>query len=377
MQMGETHVTTETGPATGPRTMTASTAPSEPDPDRLRSFVERFAADQAAALHAATVVVGDRLGLYAALSDGGPQTVDALAERTACHPRLLREWCNAQVASGYCEHDEVNDRYWLTPEQTACLVDPASPTYVVGSALTASSNHKDTDRVAEAFRGDGGLGWGEHHHELFEATRRFFAPVYRTHLVDHWVPALEDVDAKLRTGGRVADVGCGEGAALLLLAEAYPASTFAGFDYHPPSIDAARRAAAEAGLSDRVTFEVAGADDFPGRDYDLVCVFNALHELGAPVDAARHIRGALDDDGTWMFTEPCTDGALIESVRARTFYSASTMVCTPSALSQDGGHALGAQAGETALRDLADAAGFSRFRRATETPAFMVLEARP
>jgi SAM-dependent methyltransferase len=348
-----------------------------PDPDRLGAFLERYAVDQAAALHAATVVVGDRLGLYAALADGGPLTAAALAARTGCHPRLVREWCNAQVASAYCAFDDATDRYWLTPEQAACLADPSSRSYVLGGALTASSNHKDTDRVVEAFRSDGGIGWGDHHHELFEATRRFFEPVYRANLVDAWVPALDGVHDKLTAGGHVADVGCGEGTALLLLAEAYPASTFAGFDYHGPSIDEARRAAAAAGVGDRVTFEVAGADDFPGRDYDLVCVLNALHELGAPVDAARRIRDALATDGTWMFTEPRTDDRLQESVRGRTFYSASTFVCTPSALSQDGGHALGAQAGEAALRQVAEEAGFSRFRRATETPTFMVLEARP
>ncbi|TVR26359.1 MAG: class I SAM-dependent methyltransferase [Ilumatobacter sp.] len=345
------------------------------DPDALRAFMERFAADQAATVHAATVVIGDQLGLYRALADDGPQTAGQLAAATGCQPRLVGEWLNAQVASAYCEHE--NGSYWLTPEQAACLADPSSPTYVASGSLVISSSHKDTERVREAFLGNGAISWHEHHTDLFEGTRRFFEPVYRANLVANWVPALEDVADKLETGARVADVGCGHGAPLILLAQAYPGSTFAGYDYHAESIEAARANAAEAGVSDRVTFEVAGADDFGGHDFDLVCVFNALHEWGDPIRAARHIRESLAPDGTWMFTEPLTDDDLVPSVRARTFYSVSTFVCTPSALSQDGGESLGAQAGEGELRRVVTAAGFSRFRRATETPSFMVLEARP
>jgi SAM-dependent methyltransferase len=348
-----------------------------PDPDRLQAFIERYAADQAATMHAATIVVGDRLGLYRSLGDLGPCTAEELATATGTNPRLVQEWLGAQVASAYCEHDATTDRYWLTPEQHACLADPDSPTHVVGGAIAANSNHQDVERAIRAFEGDGGIGWDEHHPHLFLGTQRFFAPVYRGNLVQRWIPALDGVHDRLVAGGKVADVGCGQGAALILLAEAYPASTFAGFDYHADSITAARKAAAEAGVSDRVTFEVAGADDFAGDGYDLICVFNALHEWGDPVHAARHIREALAPDGTWMFTEPCTDDELTESVRARTFFSVSTFVCTPSALSQGGHLALGAQAGEDALRRVAEEAGFTRFRRATETPSFMVLAARP
>lgn len=356
-------------------TSTSTDGRANVDPDALQAFMARYAADQAATAHAATVVVGERLGLYRALADRGPLTADELAAVTDCQPRLVREWLNAQVASGYCEHDAGH--YWLTPEQAACLGDPASLTYVAGGSLVISANHKDTERVCAAFRGDGAIGWHEHHADLFEGTQRFFEPVYRANLVPNWIPALDGVAEKLEAGARVADVGCGHGAPLVLLAEAYPNSTFAGYDYHDGSIDAARANAAAAGVSDRVTFEVAGADDFGGHDFDLVCVFNALHEWGDPVRSARHIRESLAPDGTWMFTEPGTDGELVESVRARTFFSVSTFVCTPSALSQPGGESLGAQAGEDELRRVVSAAGFSRFRRATETPSFMVLEARP
>ncbi|MEX2621729.1 MAG: class I SAM-dependent methyltransferase [Egibacteraceae bacterium] len=299
---------------------------------------------------------------------------DELAAATDCQPRLVREWLGAQVASGYCEHDD--GRYWLTPEQAACLADPSSLTFVAGGALAASSIHKDTKRVRTAFTTGGGIGWDEHHPDLFAGTRRLFEPVYRANLVSNWIPSLDGMEGKLVAGGRVAEVGCGYGAPLILLAEAYPASTFAGFDYHAGSIEAARKAAVEAGVSDRVTFDVAGAEEF-GGGYDLICVFNALHEWGDPVRAARHIRHALTPEWTWMFTEPRTDDELVQSVRARTFFSVSTFVCTPSALDQGADDALGAQAGEARLQDLVADAGFTRFRRAAQTPTFMVLEARP
>lgn len=349
------------------------------DQHELQAFIERFAADQAAAMHAATVVLGDELGLYRALADGGPQTAAELATRTGCQPRLVREWLNAQTVSGYCEYDPSSGSYWLTLEQAACLADASSPTFLAGGALVVSSVHKDTERLRRAFTEDGGVGWGEHHHDLFTGTERFFGPAYRANLVPNWIPALDGVEDKLRSGARVADVGCGHGATLLLLAQAFPASTFSGFDYHSGSIEAARTAVAESGVSDRVTFEVAGAEDFPGEDYDLVCVFNALHEWGDPVRAASHIRAALAPNGTWMFTEPLAGDHVEDnrSVFGRTFYSVSTLVCTPSALSQGATDALGAQAGEAAIREVVDEAGFSRFRRAAETPAFMVLEARP
>lgn len=343
---------------------------------RLKSFLERWAADQAATMHAATVVVGDQLGLYRTLAEGGRQTADQLASATGCNARLVREWLNAQVASAYCEHDPASQTYWLTPEQAACLADADSPAFVAGGAMVSNSSHCDTERVCQAFTDHGGIGWHEHHHHLFDGTLRFFEPVYRTHLVDHWIPALEGVQEKLVAGGKVADIGCGQGACLILMAQAYPKSTFVGFDYHEQSIETARRHAEEAGVADRVSFHAAGAHDFSGEEYDLICVFNALHEWGDPIGAARHIRHALSSDGTWMFTEPLADEVPQESVRARTFFSVSTFVCTPSALSQEGGESLGAQAGEDELRRVVEAAGFSKLCRATETPSFMVMEAR-
>lgn len=346
------------------------------DEDKLQEFMERYAADQAATMHLATIVVGDRLGLYRALAEEGPQTAGELAAVSGCQPRLIREWLNAQVASAYCEYDAETGRYWLTPEQAACLSDPASPTFLAGGAQAASSTHKDTERLQQALAGDGGIAWDEHHCDLFAGTLRLFGPVYRANLVDNWIPALEGVTEKLESGARVADIGCGYGAAMILLAQAFPASRFTGFDYHAGSIDAARKAASDAGVADRVGFEVAGAEDFKGGDYDLVCVFNALHEWGDPVWAARRIRDSLAPGGTWMFTEPRTDDRLVPSVRARTFYSVSTFVCTPSALSQGAQDALGAQAGEPRLRAVTEEAGFTRFRRVAETPMFMVLEAR-
>ncbi|MCW4354220.1 class I SAM-dependent methyltransferase [Hoyosella sp. YIM 151337] len=347
------------------------------DPDRLQDFLNRFGADQAAAMHAATVVIGDKLGLYKAMFELGAATAEELAETTGCHPRLVREWANAQVASAYCQYDATQQRYWLTAEQAACLADPESPTFVVGGALVVNSVHQDAERVMAAFTAGGGLDWGEHHPDLFEGTRRFFEPAYRANLVEHWIPALDGMQERLEAGAHAADIGCGHGAALILLAQAFPKSTFVGYDAHAESVEAARKLAAEAAVDNRVSFETATASDFPGRGFDLICVFNALHEWGDPVSAARIIRHALAPDGIWMFTEPRTDDELVTSVRARTFYSVSTFVCTPSALSQDGPEALGAQAGQDALRRVVTEAGFTRFRRAAETPTFMVLEARP
>ena len=349
------------------------------DQERLEEFIHQYAGDFAAALHAVTVVVGDKLGLYQTLAECGPTDAATLAEATGCDARLVEEWLKAQFVSGYCEFSPQTGSYWLSPEQAAVLADPTSPAFMVGSMTLAAANAKDEEKVREAFVSGKGLGWHEHHHDLFHGTERLFKPGYIANLVSEWIPALDGVDEKLGRGGTIADLGCGHGASTVLLAQAYPETTVVGFDYHPASIDVARKRAAEAGVADRVRFDVASAQDFPGSGYDLVCIFDALHDMGDPVGAARHIRDALAEDGTWLLVEPMAGETLEDNVNpvGRIFYSASTFICTPAAQSQEGGYALGAQVPEGTWVDLVTGAGFSRFRRATETPFNRVFEARP
>ena len=349
------------------------------DEARLDQFIQQFAGDFGAALHATTVVIGDKLGLYRALADLGPCDAAALAGATSCDTRLVQEWLDAQYVSGYCHHSAQTGTYWLSPEQAAVLADPSSPAFLVGSMTLAASTAKDEEKVREAFTTGRGLGWHEHHHDLFHGTERLFRPGYVANLLPQWIPALDDVDATLRRGGSVADLGCGHGASTILLAQAYPDSTISGFDYHQASIDVARKRAAEAGVADRVRFEVASAQDFPGTGYDLVCIFDALHDMGDPPGAARHIREAIASDGTWMLVEPMAGESLEDNVNpvGRIFYAASTTICTPGAQAQAGGHALGNQVPEAAWAAVAAEAGFSRFRRATETPFNRVFEVRP
>ncbi len=351
------------------------------DPQELDAFVGAFVGDLAAVAHAATVVVGDKLGLYGALADIGPATAADLAGATGCDERFLQEWLCAQAASGYCHHDAATGRFHLDEVQVACLADPTHPAFVVGGLTVASSMHKDEEAVRSAFRTGHGVGWHEHHDDLFVGTERFFRPGYVANLVTAWIPALDGVEARLQAGATVADVGCGLGASTMLLAEAYPASTVVGFDYHEGSIELARKRAAEAGLADRVRFEVASAESFPGTDYDLVCIFDALHAMGDPTAAARHIRGALAPEGTWLLVEPRAGDRIEDNLNVvgRVFYSASTMICTLASRAQAGQDAacLGAQAGEARLRSVVEDAGFSRFRRAAETPFNLVLEVRP
>jgi 2-polyprenyl-3-methyl-5-hydroxy-6-metoxy-1,4-benzoquinol methylase len=349
------------------------------DEAKLEEFIDGFIRDAAATAHAATVVLGDKLGLYKALAGGGSQTADELAARAGCHSRLIEEWLNAQTASGYCEYDPSSRRYRLTPEQAACLADEDSPTFLLANMGIVSTLHHDEERVRKVFKGAGTLGWHEHSHELFAEISRSTAVDLAHLLVPEWIPALNGVEDKLRVGARVADIGCGFGAPTIMLAQAYPASTFHGFDYHKESIDAARKAAAEARVSDRATFEIAFADAFPGDTYDLICTFDALHDMGDPVGVARHIRESLAEDGVWMVTE-LNAGDRVEdnaNVLGRLFYSASSLICVPNALSQGGKIALGAQAGEAALREIALEAGFSRVRKAADSPFNLVLEVRP
>ena len=349
------------------------------DEARLEEFMGRFAADVGAALHATTVVIGDKLGLFRALADLGPTDAASLAAATDCDARLVQEWLDAQYVSGYCNFSDQTSTYWLSPEQAAVLADPASPACLVGSMTLAASTAKDEEKIREAFRSGNGLGWHDHHHDLFHGTERLFKPGYAANLVSQWIPALDDAGRVLELGADVADVGCGHGASTILLAQAYPRARITGFDYHQASIDVARKRAAEAGVADRVQFEVASAQDFPGTGYALVCIFDALHDMGDPAAAARHIRQSLDDDGTWLLVEPMAGDQLDDNVNpvGRIFYAASTTICTPGAQAQPGGHALGNQVPDATWAELIADAGFTRFRRATETPFNRIFEIRP
>jgi SAM-dependent methyltransferase len=349
------------------------------DEGRLEAFLARFGADQAAGMHLATVVLGERLGLYRTLAAHGPLRGYELAERAGCEPRLVLEWLRAQAVSGYCEHDEATGRFWLTPEQEACLVAEGGPTFVAGGLTTVSAVHRRIEQVADAFRGEGTVAWGDHDPGLFSGVARAFRPAFETHLTSSWIPALDGVEARLRVGGRVADLACGFGTSTVLIAQAYPRTTVAGFDQHHVSIAAARRAAAERGVADRVTFEVADAAELPGEGYDLVCVLNALHEMGDPVGVCRRVRDVLGDGGRCMLVEPVAGDVLADNHTpvGRSFLSASTMICLPSALSQGGDRHLGAQAPDAEFAEVAHDAGFSRCRRVAETPLHRVLELTP
>jgi SAM-dependent methyltransferase len=352
-----------------------------PPGETVDEFVGRFAGDLGAVLHGATVVIGDKLGLYKGLARLGPSTAAELAAETSCDARYVQEWLNAQAASDYCKYDPATGRYHLDETQAACLADESHPAFMAGGMGVASSTHKDGDAIIDAFRTGAGVGWHEHHGDLYSGTERFFRPGYVANLTTSWIPALDGVAAKLEAGARIADVGCGHGASTVLLAEAYPASTVVGFDYHQPSIDVARKRGAEAGVGDRASFDVASAADYPGEGYELVCIFDALHDMGDPTEALRHIRSTLAPDGTLLLVEPNAGDRVEDNLHlvGRIFYSASTSICTPASRSQAGDHAacLGAQAGEAKLRAIAEEAGFTRFRRATETPFNIVLELRP
>jgi SAM-dependent methyltransferase len=343
---------------------------------KLQDFMGKLVVDMGGAALMANVILGEELGLYRAMADGAPVTPEELAERTGCNARLLREWLSAQAASGYVEHEA--GRFRLPPEQALALADENSPVYVAGGAVVLASMYMDKDKLIAAMRGDGALSWADHHPCLFSGTERFFRPGYRASLVSSWLPALEGVVPRLEQGAKVADIGCGHGASTVVLAQAFPNSTFHGFDFHGPSIEEARRRAADAGVEKRATFSQASAKEFPGRDFDLVCFFDCLHDMGDPVGAARHAHAALKPGGTVLLVEPYANDSLEENLNpvGRLFYAASTCVCTPNSLSQEVGLGLGAQAGEKRLRHVFMEAGFSHFRRATETPFNLVLEAR-
>jgi SAM-dependent methyltransferase len=349
------------------------------DETKLQAFMGQFVQDLGAALSVATVMVGDKLGLYKAMADGEPVTPAELARRTSTDERYVREWLSSQAASGYVTYDPATERFALPPEQAMALAQDDSPAFIPGAFQLAAALIKDEPRISDAFRSGDGVGWHEHSQDLFCGTERFFRPGYIANLVPNWIPTLDGVEAKLQAGARIADIGCGHGASTLILAQAYPRCELVGFDYHPESIESARAAARAAGLQDRVRFEVSSAKAYPGSGYDLVAMFDCLHDMGDPVGAAAHVLGSLAEDGTWLIVEPFAHDRLEDNLNpvGRVFYSASTMVCTPASRDQEVGLALGAQAGEARLRATVTAGGFTRFRRATETPFNLVLEARP
>jgi ubiquinone/menaquinone biosynthesis C-methylase UbiE len=348
------------------------------DEAKLMEFVFSAVGDLGASMAAGNVVVGDKLGLYRGLAQG-PAGAAELAERTDTDPRYVEEWLRGQAAGGYVTYDSSTATYSLTEEQAFALTDPDGPIFLPGAFELAVGALKAEPRVVDAFRTGQGIGWHEHDDLVFSGCERFFKPGYLANLVPQWLPALEGVVAKLENGARVADLGCGHGASTLLLASAYPKSAFQGSDYHQGSIDQARKRAAEAGVTDRVTFEVASAQTFEGHGYDLAATFDCLHDMGDPLGAARHIRASLAPDGTWLIVEPAASDNLEDNFNpvGRVYYNFSTFLCVPSAMSQKGGYALGAQAGEAAIRQVVTDAGFTQFRRVADTPFNNVYEARP
>jgi SAM-dependent methyltransferase len=348
------------------------------DEKKLGDFVNKAVGDIGSTMSSILVVIGDRLGLWKAMAAGGPTTAAELAERAGCVERYVSEWLNAQASAGYVVYDPATGRYTLPPEQSAALADESSPAFFPGLFEVAAAAWAATDKMIENFRTGNGLEWGHQHPCLFTGTERFFRAGYIGNLMQAWIPALDGVQAKLAAGARVADVGCGVGASTILMAKAFPHSRFWGFDYHAGSIALAKARAEAAGVAGRVTFDVATATDFPGTDYDLVAHFDCLHDMEDPRGAARHVRRTIARDGTWMIVEPfaADEPEKNHNPVGRVYYSASTMLCVPHSLA-GGGPALGAQAGETRLREVIEGGGFTRFRRATETPFNLVLEARP
>jgi 2-polyprenyl-3-methyl-5-hydroxy-6-metoxy-1,4-benzoquinol methylase len=349
------------------------------DETKLNEFMGKIVGDLGVTMSSALLVLGDRLGLYKAMAALGPSTPAELAKRTETAERYVAEWLNVQAASGYVTYEPTNGRYTLPPEQAFAFADDESPASVAGAFHIARAMWSALDKMEANFRTGGGLEWGHQHPCLFEGTERFFRAGYIGNLVNSWIPALEGVEAKLKAGATVADVGCGCGASTILMAKAFPKSTFRGFDSHQGSIDIAAKRAKEAGVADRVSFSVAQSTDYPGTGYDLVAHFDCLHDMEDPAGAARHARKTLAKDGTWLIVEPFASDKAEENHNpvGRVYYSASTLLCVPHSLAHEG-PALGAQAGEARLRGIVvDKGGFSRLRRATETPFNLILEARP
>jgi SAM-dependent methyltransferase len=354
------------------------------DEAKLNEFIGKVLNEWGAAYGALLIFVGDRLGLFKAMAEpaGGALTAEELAKKTGTHPRMIKEWLAAQAAGGFVTYNPAAGTYTLPEEQAFALTDENSPAYIAGFYQMVAGLYKDQEKIIEVFRTGKGLGWADHHHYLFEGTERFYKPSYVANLTTNWIPALEGVEEKLRRrgggGAKVADVGCGHGVSTILMAKAYPNSTVLGFDYHKPSIERARKEAEKEGLKN-IIFEVAGAADYPGDDYDLVTFFDCFHDMGNPAGAAKHVLHTLKKkEGTWMLVEPFANDRLEDNLNplGRAIYSGSTMICVPASLNENG-PALGAQAGEKRIAEIVKSAGFSKFRRAAQTPFNLVFEARP
>jgi SAM-dependent methyltransferase len=349
------------------------------DEAKLREFIEKSMNEWGAALGTLLIFTGDKLGLFKAMSGAGALTPEELAQKTGTHPRIIKEWLAAQATGGIVRYDPGLGKYTLPEEQALALTDENSPAYIAGGYQLLAGLFRDEEKIADAFRTGKGLGWGDHHHYLFQGTERFFKPNYVANLTSSWIPALEGIEAKLKKGGaKVADVGCGHGASTMLMARAYPDAKIVGFDFHKPSIEWARKEAEKEGLKN-ISFEVAGSTDYPGDDYDLVTFFDCFHDMGNPSGAAKQVLQSLKKKGgTWMIVEPFANDKLEDNFTpmGRLSYSVSTVVCVPASLNENG-PALGAQAGEAKVREIVMSAGFSKFRRATQTPFNLVFEARP
>ena len=345
--------------------------------EKLNELLGKVVTEMGAAANGPLVMLGDKLGLYRCLAQLGPLNSTELADETNTAERYVREWLSAQAASGYVSYDAGSKSFFMTPEQAAVFGNPESPVFMTGAFYAVTSVYLDAPKMETAFQTGEGVAWGDHSTCLFCGTEKFFSPSYEANLISSWIPSLNGVEEKLKSGAKVADIGCGHAASTIIMAKAYPNSTFIGYDYHDKSIEHARQKAKEEGVNN-VSFEVSTAKTFPGNDYDFIAFFDCLHDMGDPVGACAHVRQALKPDGTCMIVEPFAHDALEENLNpvGRAFYAFSTTLCTPCSLNQEVGLALGAQAGEKRLREVATSGGFSRFRRATETPFNLILEAQ-
>jgi 2-polyprenyl-3-methyl-5-hydroxy-6-metoxy-1,4-benzoquinol methylase len=351
--------------------------PAPIDEDKMNAFLGKVVGDFGAALSSSLVYIGQKLGLYKELAQAGSVTPAELAQKTSTNERYVREWLINQAASGYVDYDAASGRYSLAPEQAMALTDESSPFYVGGGFYVIKAMTNAVSRIEDSFKNGGGMLWGEHDPDLFVGTERFFRPGYAAHLIASWIPSLTGIEAKLKAGGKVADIGCGHGSSTIIMAQAYPQSRFWGFDNHEESIETARQRAQDAGVSDRVTFAVANASEIPNEQYDMVSFFDCLHDMGDPTGACKRAYEVLNADGSALIVEPMAGNTVEENfnIIGRTFSGASTLCCTANSLALNG-PALGAIAPESAIREVALAGGFTQFRRATETPFNRIFEAR-